>query len=67
MGFVAQVQEVEQDLKDTVLKKYPELFNGNKLECLPQPHEIKLKESAIPMIDSQRKVPVAIRKDYKDS
>ena len=65
MGFVARVQTVEQDLKDTVLKKYPELFNGKKLGCLPQSHEIKLKESAIPTIDAQRKVPVAIRKDYK--
>ena len=64
-GFVARVQAVEQDLKDTVLKKYPELFNGKKLGCLPQSHEIRLKESAIPTIDAQRKVPVAIRKDYK--
>ena len=65
MGFVGRVQEVEQDLKDTVLKKYPELFNGKELRCLAQPHEIKLKESAIPTIDAQRKVTVAIRKDYK--
>ena len=65
MGFVARVQAVEQDLKGTVLKKYPELFNGKKLGCLPQSHEIRLKESAIPTIDAQRKVPVAIRKDYK--
>ena len=65
MGFVAQVQAVEQDLKDTVLKKYSELFNGKKLGCLPQSHEIRLKESAIPTIDAQRKIPVAIRIDYK--
>ena len=65
VGFVGRVQAVEQDLKDTVLKKYPELFNSKKLGCLPQSHEIKLQESAIPTIDAQRKVPVAVRKDYK--
>ena len=48
-----------------MLKKYLELFNEKKLGSLLQPHEIELKESAIPTIDAHRKVSVAIRKDYK--
>ena len=66
-GLIKRIDEIQDnvDLKQELMEKYPSVFDETKIGCLPVIHTIRLDKEAIPSIDPQRKVAVAIRKDYK--
>ena len=40
--------------------EFPDVFDENKVGCISQPYEIKLKENVVPAVHAPRKTPITL-------